>query len=347
MLPKIIPAIMAGGRGTRLWPLSRATAAKQFLKLIGEETLFQDTLKRVSDAKVYGAPLVITNDEFRFLVAEQARELGVTLSSIVLEPVPRNTAAAVAVAARIVADRFGEDALLLVLPSDHAITVDDTYKKCVRSACIAAAEGKLVTFGIQPTWPATGYGYIERGTYLGKDVHAVQCFVEKPSLEKAAALLETGNYYWNSGMFLFQAASIIAELEEHAPDVLSAVHAAVRGSTVDADFIRLAPESFSQAPSISIDYALMEKNRKTPPWSARILLGRISVVGMLCGRMRSRMLMVTCSRAMLRPATRRIRLCCRIPRISLYRGWMELQSSLARTQSSSGDWRRPMRSETW
>ncbi|MQX08340.1 mannose-1-phosphate guanylyltransferase/mannose-6-phosphate isomerase [Sinorhizobium fredii] len=259
MLPKIIPAIMAGGRGTRLWPLSRATAAKQFLKLIGEETLFQDTLKRVSDAKVYGAPLVITNDEFRFLVAEQARELGVTLSSIVLEPVPRNTAAAVAVAARIVADRFGEDALLLVLPSDHAITVDDTYKKCVRSACIAAAEGKLVTFGIQPTWPATGYGYIERGTYLGKDVHAVQCFVEKPSLEKAAALLETGNYYWNSGMFLFQAASIIAELEEHAPDVLSAVHAAVRGSTVDADFIRLAPESFSQAPSISIDYALMEK----------------------------------------------------------------------------------------
>ncbi|MDK1389255.1 mannose-1-phosphate guanylyltransferase/mannose-6-phosphate isomerase [Sinorhizobium sp. 8-89] len=259
MLPKIIPAIMAGGRGTRLWPLSRATAAKQFLKLVGEETLFQATLERVSDSAIYGAPLVITNEDYRFLVAEQARQRGVTLSSIVLEPVPRNTAAAVAVAARIVADRFGRDAFLFVLPSDHAITVDDAYKSCIHSACLTAADGKLVTFGIQPTGPATGYGYIECGMDIGNGAHAVNRFVEKPSREKAAALLESGHYFWNSGMFLFQVGTVIAELEEYAPDVLTAAQNAVDGSTVDADFLRLAFEGFSKAPSISIDCALMEK----------------------------------------------------------------------------------------
>lgn len=253
--------------------MSRATAAKQFLELDGEETLFQATLERVSDSSIYGAPLVITNEEFRFLAAEQARERGVALSGIVLEPVARNTAAAVAAAARIVADRFGEEVLLFVLPSDHAITVDDAYEGCIRAACLAAADGKLVTFGIQPTEPATGYGYIERGADLGNGTHAVNRFVEKPSCEKAMALLETGNYYWNSGMFLFQVGRIIAELQEYAPDVLAAVHAAVDGSTVDADFIRLASDGFSQAPSISIDYALMEKTANAAvvpshfPWS--------------------------------------------------------------------------------
>jgi mannose-1-phosphate guanylyltransferase len=259
MLAKIVPVIMAGGKGTRLWPLSRATAAKQFLKLVGEETLFQATLQRVSDASVYEAPLVITNEEFRFLVAEQAREQGVALSGIVLEPIARNTAAAVAVAARIVADKFGDDSLLLVLPSDHAISVDDTYKSCVRSACLTAASGKLVTFGIKPSGPATGYGYIELGTQLGDGAYTVNRFVEKPSAEKASALLEAGNYYWNSGMFLFQAAKVIAELEEYAPEVLAAAHVAVDSSRIDTDFVRLGVEGFSQAPAISIDYALMEK----------------------------------------------------------------------------------------
>lgn len=258
---KIVPVILAGGKGTRLWPLSRAMAAKQFLKLLGEYTLFQETLRRVSDASVYEAPLVVTNEDFRFLVAEQARELGVPLSTIVLEPMARNTAAAVAVSARIVADRYGGDCLLLVLPSDHAITVDQTYEACVRSACLAAAAGKLVTFGIKPGGPATGYGYIELGTDLNDGVHAVSRFVEKPSAEKASTFLAAGNYYWNSGMFVFQASSVLAELMEFAPEVLAAAYAAVDGSEMDADFLRLAPDAFSQAPSISIDFALMEKTR--------------------------------------------------------------------------------------
>lgn len=150
MTDKIVPVIMAGGKGTRLWPLSRATAAKQFLKVVGEETLFQSTLQRVSDTSLYEAPLVVTNEEFRFLVAEQAREQGVALSGILLEPVARNTAAAIAVAARVVAERFGPDAALLVLASDHAITVDAVYLASITAAATAARSGKLVTFGITP-----------------------------------------------------------------------------------------------------------------------------------------------------------------------------------------------------
>lgn len=257
---KIVPVILAGGKGTRLWPLSRTTAAKQFLKLLGEKTLFQETLQRVSDASVYEPPLVVTNEDFRFLAAEQAREQGAALSAIVLEPVARNTAAAVAVSARIVADRHGDGALLLVLPSDHAITVDETYNACIRSACAAAAS-KLVTFGIKPRAPATAYGYIELGVDLGNGAHAVSRFVEKPNAETATAFLEAGKYYWNSGMFLFAAGSVLAELNEYAPEVLAAACAAVDGSKVDADFLRLDSGAFSQAPSISIDYALMEKTQ--------------------------------------------------------------------------------------
>ncbi|MDQ0456271.1 mannose-1-phosphate guanylyltransferase/mannose-6-phosphate isomerase [Rhizobium paknamense] len=259
MTEKIVPVIMAGGKGTRLWPLSRATAAKQFLKVVGDETLFQSTLSRVSDSKVYEAPLVVTNEEFRFLVAEQAREQGVALSGIVLERTARNTAAAVAVAARVVADRFGPEARMLLLPSDHAITVNDTYRDCIGKAAEAARAGKLVTFGITPTEPATGYGYIERGAELGNGVHAVSRFVEKPDAERAEQLLASGNYDWNSGMFLFSAGAIITELERYAPDVMAAASAAVAKATRDFDFIRLDAAAFAAAPSISIDYAVMEK----------------------------------------------------------------------------------------
>ncbi|MGG7516840.1 mannose-1-phosphate guanylyltransferase/mannose-6-phosphate isomerase [Allorhizobium undicola] len=259
MTDKIVPVIMAGGKGTRLWPLSRATAAKQFLKVVGEETLFQSTLSRVSDETLYEAALVVTNEEFRFLVAEQAREQGIALSGIVLEPEARNTAAAVAVAACVVAGRFGPEARMLLLPSDHAITVNDTYRDCIVRAAEAARAGKLVTFGITPTEPATGYGYIERGAELGNGVYSVSRFVEKPDAERAAQLLASGNYDWNSGMFLFSAGTIMAELERHAPDVMAAASAAVAGASRDFDFIRLDAAAFGEAPSISIDYAVMEK----------------------------------------------------------------------------------------
>jgi mannose-1-phosphate guanylyltransferase len=262
MTDKIVPVIMAGGKGTRLWPLSRATAAKQFLRMIGDETLFQSTLSRVGDDSIYEAPIVVTNEEFRFLVAEQAREQGIALSGVVLEPMARNTAAAVAVAARVVADRFGDDALLLLLPSDHAIAVNDLYAGAIANAAKAAKTGKLVTFGIHPTEPATGYGYIELGAELDNGVHAVQRFIEKPDEAKAKTLLEAGNFYWNSGMFLFSASSIIAELETFAPGVIEAATQAVVKSKKDIDFIRLDAQAFAEAPSISIDYAVMEKTKK-------------------------------------------------------------------------------------
>ncbi|MCM2475924.1 mannose-1-phosphate guanylyltransferase/mannose-6-phosphate isomerase [Rhizobium sp. CG5] len=259
MTDKIVPVIMAGGKGTRLWPLSRATAAKQFIKFLGDKTLFQDTLTRVSDTKNYEPPLVVTNEEFRFLVAEQARELGITLSGIVLEPVARNTAAAVAVAALAVSERFGEDAILQILPSDHAITVDAAYLACVRTAHEAAKAGKLVTFGITPTEPATGYGYIEMGKNLTGGAYTVSRFVEKPDLENAQKMVDAGNFYWNSGMFVFSAKQIIAEMNSYAPEVVAAATQAVEKSVQDLDFSRLDETSFAQSPSISIDYAVMEK----------------------------------------------------------------------------------------
>ncbi|MBR0558149.1 mannose-1-phosphate guanylyltransferase/mannose-6-phosphate isomerase [Ciceribacter sp. L1K23] len=261
MTRKIVPVIMAGGKGTRLWPLSRVAAAKQFIRFLGEETLFQKTLARVADPSRYEPAVVITNDEFRFLVAEQAREAGYDLSAIVLEPVARNTAAAVAVAGLVVAQKFGDDALIQILPSDHEIKVDDTYKECVATALEAAEAGNLVTFGISPTEPATGYGYIERGEALPSGAYKVARFVEKPPLDKAEKMLEAGKFYWNSGMFLFTAGNIIDELQAHAPDVLEAARQSVELAKEDLDFIRLDPDAFAQSPSISVDYAVMEKTR--------------------------------------------------------------------------------------
>ncbi|MBA4798383.1 MAG: mannose-1-phosphate guanylyltransferase/mannose-6-phosphate isomerase [Rhizobiales bacterium] len=256
---KIVPVIMAGGKGTRLWPLSRAAAAKQFIRFLGEETLLQKTLARVSDEALYDAPVVVTNEDFRFLVAEQARELGVALDGIVLEPEARNTAAAVAAAALLVAGRHGRDTLIQILPSDHEITVDATYRSCVEKAAKAAQDGKIVTFGITPTEPATGYGYIEIGKELVDGVHQVSRFVEKPNADVAEQMLAKGNYAWNSGMFVFSAGQMIAELEALAPEVLAAVEKSIENAKTDLDFTRLDAESFAESPSISIDYAVMEK----------------------------------------------------------------------------------------
>ncbi|KQV83786.1 mannose-1-phosphate guanylyltransferase/mannose-6-phosphate isomerase [Rhizobium sp. Root1220] len=259
MTQKIVPVIMAGGKGTRLWPLSRAAAPKQFIRFIGDKTLFQETLLRVSDPTLYEAPVVLTNEEFRFLVAEQARELDIPLSGILLEPVARNTAAAVAAAATLVRDRFDDGTIIHVLGSDYEIVADDTYFGCVRTAAAAAADGKLVTFGIKPTEPATGYGYIEGGESLASGAQTVKRFIEKPPLVKAEEMLADGGFYWNSGMFMFAVARLLDEMGTYAPAVLKAAADALANGTADLDFVRLDKTAFAASPNISIDYAIMEK----------------------------------------------------------------------------------------
>lgn len=255
---KIVPVILCGGKGTRLWPMSRSVRPKQFLPLTGDLSLFQKTLRRLDDPERYGAPIVITNSEYRFLVAEQAEDCGVGLEAILLEPVARNTAPAIAAAVHMVANTDPE-ALIHVLPSDHEIVVDAAYLNAVATAIAAAGDGLLATFGITPTEPATGFGYIEAGKALPSGAFAVSRFVEKPVREKAEDMLSAGNYYWNSGMFLFRAGTFLAECEKLAPEVHAAAKDAVANAHADLDFIRLDEESFSAAPDISVDYAIFEK----------------------------------------------------------------------------------------
>jgi len=259
MSSKIVPVIMAGGKGTRLWPLSRAAAPKQFLEFLGEKTLFQKTLERVSDAALYAAPVVVTNADFRFLVAEQARAAGIALAAILLEPVARNTAPALAAAALTVERLHGADAILQVLASDHEIVADAVYFDCIAKARAAAGTGRLVTFGITPREAATGYGYIETGEDIGNGAHAVRRFVEKPDRDRAEAMLAAGGYLWNSGMFMLPVAVFLRELRQYAPEVMEAVEAAVDGARRDLDFERLDEEAFARAPDISVDYAIFEK----------------------------------------------------------------------------------------
>ncbi|MCA1407719.1 mannose-1-phosphate guanylyltransferase/mannose-6-phosphate isomerase [Ensifer sp. IC3342] len=260
MSNRIVPVIMAGGKGTRLWPLSRASAPKQFIQFVGDRTLFQATLSRVSDPALYEAPVVITNEDFRFLVAEQAREIGIALSAILLEPVARNTAPAVAAAATLVSRRFGSDAVLQVLASDHDIVADAAYFDAIRLAQRTAADGKLVTFGITPTEPATGYGYIEIGAALpGGGAHVVRQFVEKPALPEAQRMVETGGFVWNSGIFMFSAGQVLNEIHGLTPAVGRAAREAVEKGSSDLDFTRLDAEAFMLCPDISLDYAIMER----------------------------------------------------------------------------------------
>lgn len=258
----VVPVILAGGQGTRLWPLSRSARPKQFLTLTGERSPFQETLARVADTRRYGPAIVVTSADYRFLVGEQAEEMGAPLAAIVLEPVARNTASAVAAAALLARKLSGPDAIIHVLASDHAVEVDDDYWRSVDVAAKAAASGLLVTFGVTPTGPETGYGYIEAGAATGEGTVAVKRFVEKPDREKAAAMLATGGFYWNSGMFMLGAKSFLSECEQLAPEVYEAAHDAVEGAAADLDFTRLDAEAFAKSPNISVDYAIFEKSQR-------------------------------------------------------------------------------------
>jgi mannose-1-phosphate guanylyltransferase/mannose-1-phosphate guanylyltransferase/mannose-6-phosphate isomerase len=253
----ILPVILSGGEGKRLWPLSRAERPKQFLALTGPETLLQQTARRLTDPALFAPPIVIGAMAHRFLIAEQLRAAGIDADAIVLEPVARNTAPAVAVGALMALAR-DPAALILVAPADHAIPDAEAFRATVRAAQPAADAGRFVLFGIEPTQAATGYGYIERGAAVGPGAHAVARFVEKPPEAVARALIE-GGALWNSGIFLLPARAVVAELEALAPEVLGCARAALAAASADADFLRLDMAAFAAAPSISIDHALMEK----------------------------------------------------------------------------------------
>jgi mannose-1-phosphate guanylyltransferase / mannose-6-phosphate isomerase len=261
----IIPVILSGGAGTRLWPLSRELYPKQLLPLVGEQTMLQETVTRLSGIAGMGEPLLVCNEHHRFLVAEQLRKIGVNPGAIVLEPVGRNTAPAVAVAA-LLAMADGSDPILLVLPADHVIRDGAALRSAVEGGVPLAKAGKLLTFGIVPNRAETGYGYIKAGTELPDSsgqpaAYAVASFVEKPDLTTAEGYLAAGEYYWNSGMFLFRASVFLRELERLSPEILAACRAAVAGAGRDLDFTRLDAAAFAACPGNSIDYAVMEKTK--------------------------------------------------------------------------------------
>ena len=248
----ICSVIMAGGSGTRLWPLSRAAHPKQFLKLHGKDTMLQATVKRLSVLDIKSS-ITICNEDHRFFVAEQLREID-KLGSIILEPVGRDTAPAIALAALYAKD----DPLLLVLAADHVIQDKAAFKAAVMRAVPLAKAGKLVTFGIVPSDPQTGYGYIKRGNDLGEGFK-VDEFVEKPSLEVAKGYISSGEYYWNSGMFLFRASRYLEELEKFRPEILEKCKLSMNEIKADLDFLRVNKEIFESCPAKSVDYAVMEK----------------------------------------------------------------------------------------
>jgi mannose-1-phosphate guanylyltransferase/mannose-6-phosphate isomerase len=261
----LVPVILSGGSGTRLWPLSRELYPKQLLPLVGERTMLQETAARVTGLPDLAGPVVVCNESHRFAVAEQLREFGAAAQAIILEPVGRNTAPAVAVAALVALEKAKKsgakgdaDPVLLVLPADHVIRDVDAFKAAVVTGRAAAEAGKLVTFGVLPDRPETGYGYIRRAQGAGP-AYPVQQFVEKPDASTAQQYVASGEYYWNSGMFMFRARTYLGELKRYAPAMLSACEDAVAAATRDLDFTRLPKSEFSSCPGDSIDYAVMEK----------------------------------------------------------------------------------------
>ena len=250
------PVVLAGGSGSRLWPKSRAALPKQFLALTSEQTMLQETLQRL-DGSSAANPIVICNDAHRFLVAEQLRQMGGDHGGIILEPVGRNTAPAIALAA-LHAMQTDDDPVLLVLAADHLIKDSAGFQAAVSKANELAMDGNLVTFGIVPDQAHTGYGYIKGGEAIGVGMK-VDEFVEKPDLATAQQYVDSGNYFWNSGMFMFKASVYLAELKKHAPEMYSICEQAIASESKDLDFIRIDPDIFATCPDDSIDYAVMEK----------------------------------------------------------------------------------------
>ncbi len=253
----LVPVILSGGAGTRLWPLSRELYPKQLLPLAGRHTMLQETVLRLSGLES-GAPTVVANEAHRFLVAEQLREIGCTPRSIVLEPKGRNTAPAIALAAHAALAADEGDSLLLVLPADHVIRDIAEFHRAIDIASAAARSGALATFGIVPSAPETGYGYIRRGAGEG-ELYRIAEFVEKPSQARAQSYIDSGEYYWNSGMFMFRARRYLEELEKYAPDIASVCRSSFACATRDLDFTRIDAGVFESCRSESIDYAVMEK----------------------------------------------------------------------------------------
>jgi len=256
---ELLPLVMAGGSGSRLWPLSRSLYPKQFLSLTGKGSMLQETITRL-DSLPCLAPMIVCNEEHRFVVAEQLRQRDLSHSGILLEPVGRNTAPAITAAALLALEQ-DSDPLLLILAADHAILNPAGFTAAVSQAVPAAQAGKLVAFGCTASAPETGYGYISKGEALSEHIYQVKAFVEKPDIETAKQYVLSGDYLWNSGMFLFKASAFIHELEKYHPEILSFCKEAVEGRSFDLDFVRLDEAAFRACPSDSIDYAVMEKSR--------------------------------------------------------------------------------------
>ena len=256
MLKPIVPVILSGGTGTRLWPLSRLDRPKQLIAIAGDNSLLQDTALRVSDRSVFAAPILVASADHADQIETQLEAVGAPLAQLIVEPEPRNTAAAIALAA-LAAD---PDDILLVLPSDHLISQQDAFRAAISTALPLARDAMLVTFGIEPDRPETGYGYIKRGEAIAPDLFRVDSFVEKPDLPTAQAYLAGGDYLWNAGIFLFSADAYLDALDQYAPEILSAARSSIAAQR--ADGIRIWPDArgFGRAPAISIDRAVVEKS---------------------------------------------------------------------------------------
>ena len=264
----IYPVILAGGSGTRLWPMSRSLYPKQLINLYNAHTMLQNTLLRLSGLNDLGDPVVICNENHRFMTAEQIRRIDINNFKIILEPAARNTAPAIALAALIIGDNIKaenpQDPVMLVLPADHEIKNIEAFHKIIQSGAQLARQGKLVTFGIVPSSPETGYGYIKKGAKLDNSDPAfmIDRFVEKPDYDTAVSYLESGDFCWNSGMFMFKASAVISELGAFAPDMLEKCRTAIKDGNMDLDFFRVDKAAFESITEDSIDYAVMEKTAK-------------------------------------------------------------------------------------